>query len=237
MNSPFERYGRLYLPEKRVHRALHLDTAPAPASVAPEFKKNEYTDLKTPVTSFVRIRRMSTKAERLAFVHKLAAAVNSGNESDLDAAFASDFKFIVPGTDGREAHGPPLPPGSEGKITYLLSSFLTSGPKTLITAFRSAFSDFKFYVLKSIAEDDGGENIVASRAEFTGHLISIILADSGVGVHTGEFLGVPPTGKSVVGRFVSFDRVVGDKIVSAEVLLDVAGLLVQLGALPPPKGF
>ena len=179
---------------------------------------------------------MSTKAERLAFVHKLAAAVNSGNEADLDAAFASDFKFIVPGTGGREAHGPPLPPGSEGKITYLLSSFLTSGPKTLITAFRAAFSDFKFYALKSIAEDDGGENIVASRAEFTGHLISR-LADSGVGVHTGEFLGVPPTGKSVVGRFVSFDRVVGDKIVSAEVLLDVAGLLVQLGAIPPPKGF
>jgi len=58
-----------------------------------------------------------------------------------------------------------------------------------------------------------------------------------VGVHTGEFLGVPPTGKSVVGRFVAFDRSEGNKVVSSEVFLDVAGLLIQLGVMPPPKGF
>ena len=127
----------------------------------------------------------------------------------------------------------PSPP--ESMVIQPSSISLTSGPKVVIGALHKAFSNFKFYGLKSVAEDDGGENIVATRAEFTG-LIPSILAD-GIGVHTGEFLGVPPTGKSVVGRFVAFDRSEGDKVVSSEVFLDVAGLLIQLGVMPPPKGF
>lgn len=58
-----------------------------------------------------------------------------------------------------------------------------------------------------------------------------------VGVHTGEFMGIPPTGKRVCVRFASFNKIVNDKIVEAEVFMDVAGLLVQLGVMPPPKGF
>ena len=50
-------------------------------------------------------------------------------------------------------------------------------------------------------------------------------------------MGFPPTGKSVVGRFVAFDRIEGDKIVSSEDFWDVAGLLVQLGVMPPLKEF
>jgi hypothetical protein len=111
---------------------------------------------------------MSTKAERLAVTSKVAAAVNSGKDSDIEGAFAQDFKMIVPGTGGRESHDIPIPPGIDGKSAS--SSFLTSGPKAVIGAFHKAFSEFKFYVLKSVAEDDGGENIVASRAEFTGLL-------------------------------------------------------------------
>jgi predicted ester cyclase len=48
-------------------------------------------------------------------------------------------------------------------------------------------------------------------------------------------MGIPPTGKSVVGRSASFDRIEGGKIVSSEVFFDVAGILVQLGAMQPPK--
>jgi hypothetical protein len=113
---------------------------------------------------------MSTKAERLAVVSKVVAAINSGKDADIDAAFAQDFKMIIPGTGGRESHGMPMPPGIDGNNA---SSFLlTPGPKAVIAAFHKAFSDFKFYVLKSVAEDDdpSGENIVASRAEFTGLL-------------------------------------------------------------------
>ena len=58
---------------------------------------------------------MSTKAERLAVVSKVIAAVNSGKESDIEAAFAQDFKLIVPGTGGRESNDIPMPPGIDGK--------------------------------------------------------------------------------------------------------------------------
>jgi predicted ester cyclase len=56
-----------------------------------------------------------------------------------------------------------------------------------------------------------------------------------VGIHTGDFIGIPPTGKSVVGRFAAFDRIVDGKLVSSEVFLDVASLLIQLGVMEPPK--
>jgi len=69
------------------------------------------------------------------------------------------------------------------------------------------------------------------------YAFSLTLITDGIGVHTGEFLDVPPTGKSIVGRFVAFDRIENNKLVSSEVFLDVAGILIQLGVLPPPKGF
>ena len=55
-----------------------------------------------------------SKAERLAFIPKITAAVTSGKDSDLDAVFAQDFKLIIPGTGGREAKDVPIPPGIEG---------------------------------------------------------------------------------------------------------------------------
>ena len=65
---------------------------------------------------------MSTKAERLAHVPKVIAAVNSGKDSDIEAVFAKDFKTIIPGTGGREELSMPMPPGVEGK-RLILSRF------------------------------------------------------------------------------------------------------------------
>ena len=48
-------------------------------------------------------------------------------------------------------------------------------------------------------------------------------------------MGVPATGKSIVGRFASFDRIVDGKLVSSEIFMDVTSLLVQMGAMEPPK--
>ena len=57
------------------------------------------------------------------------------------------------------------------------------------------------------------------------------------GVHTGEFMGIKPTGKRVKVRMATFDRVVDGKIVSSEVFMDTASLLIQLGVMqPPPMG-
>ena len=56
------------------------------------------------------------------------------------------------------------------------------------------------------------------------------------GIHNGPFLGVPAAGKScalngiTILRFEPGDRTVVERFSSADML----GLLVQMGALPPP---
>ena len=50
-------------------------------------------------------------------------------------------------------------------------------------------------------------------------------------------MGVPATGKPIVGRFAAFDRIVDGKLVSSEVFMDVTSLLIQIGAMEPPKAF
>lgn len=54
------------------------------------------------------------------------------------------------------------------------------------------------------------------------------------GTHTGEFMGVPPTGKRVEVTFMNFDRFAGDKLVEHRGEADMAGLMQQLGAIPVP---
>lgn len=105
-----------------------------------------------------------------------------------------------------------------------------------IAAIHKGFSDIKWTVQKSIPEDDGGEDIMAGRSEWTGKFLLSIWC-SRLGVHTGEFMGIPPTGKKVCVRFASFDRIVDGKIVSGEVFMDVMSLLIQLGVMEPPKSF
>jgi predicted ester cyclase len=48
-------------------------------------------------------------------------------------------------------------------------------------------------------------------------------------------MGIPPTGKDVAVRVAAWDRFVGDKLVSAEIFMDLASLLNQLGRLELPK--
>jgi len=48
-------------------------------------------------------------------------------------------------------------------------------------------------------------------------------------VHTGEFLGVAPTGKRVEIRYMDFWKVVDGKIVDNYVMVDFAWVLKQLG--------
>jgi predicted ester cyclase len=49
-------------------------------------------------------------------------------------------------------------------------------------------------------------------------------------------MGIPATGKHVVIRFATFDRIVDGKMVSSEVFMDMVSLMVQLGVMEPPKG-
>lgn len=54
------------------------------------------------------------------------------------------------------------------------------------------------------------------------------------GTHTGEFMGVAPTGKQVTITGISILRIAGGKIVEEWGEMDNLGLMQQLGAFPPP---
>jgi steroid delta-isomerase-like uncharacterized protein len=53
-------------------------------------------------------------------------------------------------------------------------------------------------------------------------------------VHTGEFQGIPATGRRGSMTGISIDRLAGGKIIESWEVTDDAGLLRQLGVLPSP---
>jgi steroid delta-isomerase-like uncharacterized protein len=54
------------------------------------------------------------------------------------------------------------------------------------------------------------------------------------GTHTGEYAGIPPTGKQVTMRGITLYRLAGGKVTELYWNYDVLGLLQQLGAIPAP---
>jgi steroid delta-isomerase-like uncharacterized protein len=91
------------------------------------------------------------------------------------------------------------------------------GLKDILRAMRTGFPDLVFSILEQIAE---GEKVV-SRFEWTG-------------THHGAFLGVPPTGKPVRVWGIVIDRLEAGRIKETRIIMDVMGLMMQLGVLPRP---
>jgi predicted ester cyclase len=83
--------------------------------------------------------------------------------------------------------------------------------------FVSAFPDFALTVEDQIAEGDK----VANRVVFRG-------------THSGDFQGIPPTGKRVMVTAITIERVAGGKLVEHWIEMDALGLLQQLGVVPRP---
>jgi steroid delta-isomerase-like uncharacterized protein len=54
------------------------------------------------------------------------------------------------------------------------------------------------------------------------------------GTHRGEFMGLPPTAREFMIQAVDIFRLIGDKIAEQWVVMDVLGLMRQLGAVPIP---
>ena len=54
------------------------------------------------------------------------------------------------------------------------------------------------------------------------------------GTHSGEYAGIPPTGKTVTMRGITLYRLTGGKVKEMYWNYDVFGLLQQLGAIPAP---
>jgi predicted ester cyclase len=75
-----------------------------------------------------------------------------------------------------------------------------------------AFPDFRLIIEDQIAEADK----VLTRVTFTG-------------THTGNFLGIQPTGERVVYRGLAMDRIIDGKVVEMWHEADTWGMLQQMG--------
>jgi steroid delta-isomerase-like uncharacterized protein len=100
---------------------------------------------------------------------------------------------------------PSIPPGPEGF-------------KQFYTWLRSAFPDIRFTVEDIIAEDD-----------------KVVVRWTWRCTHTGEYMGIPATGKQATVTGIAIYRVENDKCVERWVQLDLFGLLKQLGPRPRPS--
>jgi steroid delta-isomerase-like uncharacterized protein len=90
-----------------------------------------------------------------------------------------------------------------------------AGVKGKVETLRSAFPDLRFSLEELVAEGD----LVAARYSWRG-------------THKGEaFLGIPPSGKSILVRGMDFYRFRDGKIVEHWDNVDELGMLSQLGDL------
>lgn len=56
----------------------------------------------------------------------------------------------------------------------------------------------------------------------------------GTGVHAGELMGIPATGRDIATEGIAIHRIRDGRIVEYWVVVDVVSVLGQLGVLPPP---
>jgi steroid delta-isomerase-like uncharacterized protein len=91
------------------------------------------------------------------------------------------------------------------------------GIRQFYSALRKAFPDLHFTIEDQIAE---GDRVVT---RWVAH-----------GTHTGEFQGIPPTGKRGTFMGIDIDRIVNGKVVECWPTADELGLLQQLGVIPAP---
>jgi len=54
------------------------------------------------------------------------------------------------------------------------------------------------------------------------------------GTHTGNFMGIPATGKRIEVSAVAFQRIADGKVVDLRAVFDQVGMLQQLGVMPTP---
>lgn len=123
---------------------------------------------------------------------------NEGNLDILDDLMQDDDVFHV--ASWGEVRGP-------------------DGFRDFVSAFRSAFPDFRITIEDQIAEGDQ----VATRWTWRG-------------THRGEFRGVEPTNERVTVTGITMGRVSDEKRGESWIEADVFGLYRQLGAIPEHVG-
>jgi len=91
------------------------------------------------------------------------------------------------------------------------------GYKQTVIMLTSGVSDLKVTLEDMVAEGD-----------------KVAVRWKGSSKHTGEFMGMPPTGKQLAITGISIIRIEGGKIVEEWGEMDMMGLMQQLGAFPAP---
>ncbi len=91
------------------------------------------------------------------------------------------------------------------------------GVKHMTVMLRSAFPDFRATIEDMMAEGD-----------------KVVLRMTWTGTHQGEFMGIPPTGRSVSFGVIDIIRIAEGKFVEHWGQMDNMALMQQLGAIPEP---
>jgi steroid delta-isomerase-like uncharacterized protein len=83
----------------------------------------------------------------------------------------------------------------------------------------AGFPDLHWTIRDTLAEDD-----------------RVMAYSTWTGTHRGEFMGIPAPGHRVSVDAWTIDRYRNGQMTESRLIMDVAGLLAQLGILPAPTG-
>ena len=86
------------------------------------------------------------------------------------------------------------------------------GLKEKVSTMLEAFPGQQWVIQEQIAEGD-----------------KVVTRFMWAGTHQKEFFGVPATGKDVIVSGIEIDRVVNGQLVESQLLMDIMGLMLQLG--------
>ncbi|MGC5168789.1 ester cyclase [Luteimicrobium sp. DT211] len=92
-----------------------------------------------------------------------------------------------------------------------------AGLADVLAGMVAGFPDMHWDVLDTLVEGD-----------------RIMSLSTWTGTHDGEFMGIPPTGRTVSVEAWTIDRYRDGRLVESRILMDVTGLLGQLGVAPTP---
>jgi steroid delta-isomerase-like uncharacterized protein len=90
-----------------------------------------------------------------------------------------------------------------------------AGTRGAFSAFLRAFPDLHHSIESQIAEGDMVATCIVVR-----------------GTHTGDFQGIPPTGRSIAVAAINMHHLVNGKVVEQWISSDTLSLLQQLGVIP-----
>ena len=113
-------------------------------------------------------------------------------------------ELLIPDFVEHEELPPGIPSGREA-------------PNAMFAMLRSAFPDLKATIEHLIAEGD-----------------EVVLHMTWTGTHEGEFMGIPPTGKSISINVIDILRIAGGKFVEHWGVMDSMAMMQQLGVVPAP---